>query len=105
MVEGPVGNSRLVIQFLTLREPRNEITIREFVVSVATKPVASVLSVLGFVSGLLREMMRTRKQTHFSNSVSVLVLAASILAQLPCGQVIFVFGELLLSRQYAAALY
>lgn len=44
-------------------------------------------------------------ETYFSNSVKVLVFAASTLAQLPCGQVILVLGLLLLTRQYAAAEY
>jgi hypothetical protein len=39
----------LVSQLRTEREPRNETTMSEFVVSVATKPVASVLRVLGEV--------------------------------------------------------
>lgn len=43
--------------------------------------------------------------TDFWNSVSVLVFAASTLAQLPWGQVILVLGLLLFDRQYAAALY
>jgi hypothetical protein len=42
---------------------------------------------------------------YFSNSVSVLVLAASTRAQFPCGQVTFVLGLLLFPRQYAAAEY
>lgn len=36
------GKFRLVIQLRTEREPRKETTIREFVVSVATKPVTSL---------------------------------------------------------------
>jgi hypothetical protein len=47
MVVGLSGKLRLVSQLRTEREPRKEITMREFVVSVATKPVASVLRVLG----------------------------------------------------------
>jgi len=43
--------------------------------------------------------------TYFSNSVSVVVSAASTRAQLPCGQVTFVPGLLLFPRQYAAAEY
>jgi hypothetical protein len=76
----------LVIQFRILLEPRKDSTMSLLVVSVATKPVMS-------------EMI------EFSNSVSVVVFAASTLAQLPCGQVILVLGLLLLPRQYEAAEY
>lgn len=47
MVVSVVGNWTLVIQLRTEREPRKETTMSEFVESVATKPVASVLRVLG----------------------------------------------------------
>jgi hypothetical protein len=80
MVVGKVGNTRLVIQLRMLREPRKERTMSLLVVSVATKPVTSVLML-------------------FSNSVRVLVLAASTRGQLPWAQVSFVLGELLLFRQ------
>jgi hypothetical protein len=69
-----------VIQILTLREPRNETTMRLFVVSVATKPVTSVL-------------------IEFSNSVKVFVFAACTKGQFPFEQVSLVSGESLLSGQ------
>jgi hypothetical protein len=43
MVVLRVGKFRFVIQLRTEREPRKEMTMSLFVVSVATKPVASVL--------------------------------------------------------------
>ena len=80
IVVAEVGKLRFVSQFRTLLDPRKLSTINLLVVSVATKPVTSVAR-------------------EFSNSVSVFVFAASTLAQLPCGHVIFVLGELLLERQ------
>lgn len=50
-------------------------------------------------------MGRGRLYTYFSNSVRVVVSAASTSAQLPWGQVTFVPGLSLLPRQYAAAEY
>jgi hypothetical protein len=80
------GNWTLVSQFRTEREPRKDRTMSLLVLSVATKPVMSDLM-------------------EFSNSVRVLVFAASTLAQFPCGHVILVLGLLLFPRQYAAAEY
>ena len=86
MEVGRTGNWMLVSQLRILREPRKLNTINEFVVSTATKPVISLMM-------------------EFSNSVSVVVFAASTRAQFPSEQVILVLGELLLERQYAAAEY
>jgi hypothetical protein len=74
------GNSMSVRKFLVLLLPRKDSTMSLLVVSVATKPVMS-------------EMML------FSNSETVLVLAASTSGQLPWGQVILVLGESLFPRQ------
>lgn len=86
IVVGMTGNCTFVSQLRTERDPRKERTMSLFVESVATKPVTSDLM-------------------EFSNSVKVLVLAASTRAQFPWGQVILVLGLLLFTRQYAAAEY
>jgi hypothetical protein len=77
---GVTGNTRFVIQFLTLLLPRNDSTMSLLVESVATKPVTS--------DAML-----------FSNSVRVDVLADSTSGQLPWAQVSLVRGELLFARQ------
>jgi hypothetical protein len=68
---------KFVTQLRMLREPRKERTMSLLVVSVATKPVTS-------------------EAMLFSNSVKVLVVAASTSGQFPWAQVICVLGELLL---------
>jgi hypothetical protein len=64
MVVGTVGKTTLVIQLRILREPRKLRTMSLLVESTAIKPVTSVARL-------------------FSNSRTVLVLAASTRAQLP----------------------
>lgn len=85
-VVGTTVKARFVIQLRMEREPRKEMTMSLLVLSVATKPVMS-------------------ERIEFSNSVRVLVFAASTRAQFPWGHMILVLELLLLTRQYAAAEY
>jgi hypothetical protein len=80
IVVGSVGKTRFVIQFLMLREPRNDRTMSLLVESVATKPVTSVARL-------------------FSNSDTVDVDADSTRGQFPWAQLSLVLGELLLEGQ------
>jgi hypothetical protein len=75
---------RLVSQLRTEREPRKEITMALLVVSVATKPVTSDfmelfrVSVMSVGVGVVKSV-----EPYFSNSVSVVVFAASTRSQFP----------------------
>jgi hypothetical protein len=84
------------------REPRKERTISLLVLSVAMKPVTSVIGELFQVSEC---SYRGADIAHFVNSIIVFVSAASTRAQFPCGQVTLVLGLLLFPVQYAAAEY